>query len=228
MLSLLPPELQCDIHPQRLVLRRGNRMLGEQALTAQVTLDEALDQLLSAHNLAMPWWGKLSFCLSSSRIHYFTVPWQPGLSTPEELRSFAATEAARQPFWRNVLACKTAFISVQFGATALAAAIDEALWQTLLLTAHKWKLRVGGIHVALHQKLRAWRGALPADALFCLRDEQSTIFVSRQRGEWQQAWCLHNDAGVNAQQQVARTARLMGLDSAVTHYFLNNIDAVGE
>lgn len=228
MLSLLPPELQCEIHPQRLVLRRGDRVLGEQALTAQCGLDEALDQLLRGHALAMPWWGKLSFCLSSSRIHYFTVPWQPGLSTPEELRSFAATEAARQPFWRDVLACKTAFISVQFGATALAAAIDEALWQALLLTARKWRLRVGGIHVALHHKLRAWRGALPADALFCLRDEQATIFVSRQRGQWQQAWCLHNDTEVSPQQQVARTARLMGLDAAVPHYFLNAIDVPGE
>ncbi len=78
VLSLLPPELQCDIHPQRLVLRRGNRVLGEQALNAQTALDEALDQLLSAHTSGLPWWGKLSFCLSSSRIHYFTVPWQPG------------------------------------------------------------------------------------------------------------------------------------------------------
>lgn len=228
MLSLLPPELQCEIHPQRLVLRRGDRVLGEQALTAQCTLDEALDQLVSAHTSGMPWWGKLSFSLSSSHIHYFTVPWQPGLSTPEELRSFAATEAARQPFWRDVLACKTAFISAPFGATALAAAIDEALWQTLLLTARKWRLRIGGIYVALHQKLRAWRGVLPADALFCLRDEQSTIFVSRQRGEWQQAWCLHNDAGVSPQQQVTQTARLMGLDATVPHYFLNTIDAPGE
>ena len=228
MLSLLPPELQCDIHPQRLVLRQGNRVLGEQALSAQVALDEALDRLLSTHAPGMPWWGKLSFSLSSSRIYYFTVPWQPGLNTPEELRSFAATEATRQPFWRNVLACKTAFISAQFGAAALVAAIDEALWQALLLTARKWKLRVGGIHVALHQKLHAWRGALPADALFSLCDEPSTIFVSRQRGQWQQAWCLHNEAGVSAQRQAAQTARLMGLDAAVPHYVLNNINAPGE
>ncbi|WLI78764.1 hypothetical protein Q5705_09575 [Kosakonia sp. H02] len=222
MLSLFPHNVQCEIHPRRLVLRRRGQVIAEQTLTDDIALEAALDQLLNQHGRAIPWWGKLSFWLANSQVYYFTVPWQAGISRPEELRSFAATFAATQPFGQSVSAFRTAFISAPYGTTALVAAIDEQLWQTLLQVARKWKLRVGGIYVELHNQLRPWQRKLPADVLFCLRGAQSSIFASRRHGQWQQVWSLNNENGMDENQHLALVARLMGMDSHIPRYFLNS------
>lgn len=222
MLSLSPPDMQCEIHDQWLVLRRRGQIVAEQAFTDDASLEAAINSLVGQHASAIPWLGKLSFWLDSSRVSYFTVPWQAGVSGPEEFRSFAATFATTQRFGNSDAAFRTAFISVEYASTALAAAIDEQLWQTLLLVSRKWRLRTGGIYVELHSQLRPWQRRLPDNVLFCLRGAQSSIFASRQDGQWHQVWCLNNESGMDDNLHLALVARLMGIGSHIPRYFLNN------
>ena len=224
MLSLYPYNMQCEIEGQRLVLRRNGQIIAARQINEGEDLEQAIDSLIGQHAGAIPWLGKLSFCLDSSQVHYFTVPWQPGITGPEEFSSYAATLATSQRIGKAGSAFRAAFISADYASTALAAAIDEQLWQTLVHIARKWKLRVGGIQVELHKQLGKWRRRMPDDVLFCLRGAQSSIFASRQNGQWHQVWCLNNEGEMDDSLHLARIARLMGIDSRVPHYFLNNND----
>lgn len=221
MLSLRPRKLLCEVYEDHLVLREAGKCLAECELTDEALLEETIENLIAPHVGRMPWLNTLGLWLDSSRVHHFTVPWQEGIAQREDLRAWAASQAAAQWPGGRELALKTDFIDVSYASTALAAAIDDRLWLILLRVARAQKLRADGIAVEFQVQLQPWLRQMPEDALFCLRGVHSSIYAARQAGQWQQVWRLNNDSETNEHQQLALVARLMGLSSDAPRHFLN-------
>ncbi|APG16835.1 hypothetical protein FEI17_20525 [Kosakonia radicincitans] len=221
MLSLRPRKFLCEIYEHHLVLRCAGNRIGECEITDDATLEEAVDGLIAPHIGRVPWRDTLGFWLESSRVHHFTVPWQEGITNPEDFRGYAASLAIKQWPGEPERSLKTDFISVNYASTALAATIDDRLWQILLRIGQQRKLRVEGIAIEFQVQLHPWLRQLPQEALFCLRGAHSSIYAARQQGEWHQVWRLNNDSDGDAQRQLALVARLMGLDNNVPRHFLN-------
>ncbi len=221
MLSLRPRKLVCEIYEQHLALRCGNNPIGACELTDDVTLEEAIDDLVAPHAGPVPWLGSLSFWLENSRVHHFTVPWQEGVTSPEDFRRYAASLAVKQWPGKHEQVLKTDLISARYASTALAACFDEELWQILQRVSKQRKLRVGGIAIEFQVQLHPWLRQLPQAALFCLRGVRSSIYAMRQKGEWRQVWRLNNDGEGDEHRQLALVARLMGLSNDVPRHVIN-------
>ncbi|WP_336768907.1 hypothetical protein [Pantoea endophytica] len=213
MLLRMAKNLQCDIFPDRVRLWKGATLLRDLPLQQEERLEEALNRLLAARPAGMRWQDNVTFRLGNHLVNTFVVPWQEGISSLEEMRCYAQSlipntfpELASQ-------AMRVEFETLEQGQTALAAAIEQRIWQLLGDVARQRHLRFRGAITPFQFLLQRYPEPLPVEGIFIVADDESTSFACRSGHRWQHVHKLAlNDFSLVEQLGLVR--RLSGLRHA--------------
>ena len=217
MLSRMTNTLTCEISPQRISISQRNSLLSRIELEPGGLLETTLVTQLQPFCCWLPWFYNIRFILDAGLVNHLVVPWQKGISTPDELRDYgiALTQNAIPHLMGKSF--RLGFEDIAYGHNALALVIEEEQWQTLSLVANQLKLRFPGVNTPLRSLLSTWRGTLPEEGIFALPGESDSTFACRSRGEWQHVYRL-SFPGIQTEQQLTLVARLAGLRNTPCYF----------
>ncbi|MGU3524775.1 hypothetical protein ACLBW2_16915 [Enterobacteriaceae bacterium C23F] len=207
----------CDIWPHALRLR-----LGEQIVACHPREDEplatGLAALLAQRKRALHWRDSVAFCLDTDDLAFGIQPWQPGITTPQELLKLAELLAIRerQGHWL------TRFESATFCESALVARLKQTCWETLRTVAKQERLRFLGVTTPFQPLLRQYGKALPENGLFVTIGHQHSRIASRLNHAWHEVSTLALPR-LEVRQQLRIVARLSGM-ADYPQYVINTDD----
>ncbi|WP_345828061.1 hypothetical protein AAGR22_13990 [Erwinia sp. HDF1-3R] len=210
----------CDILPNRVRLRDGEMIVKELVQPEGHDPEEVLNNLLGACSGSLAWKDSITFRLDNSLVNTLTVPWQEGITTPGELRSYTLSLAQSTFPHVSAQSPMVEFETFDFKQTALAAVLETSLWQTFRNVARQHRLRFRGVATPFQHLLRIFGGALPVNGIFVVAGELSSTFACRAMGEWQHVHRL-SFPDFSVVQQLGLVKRLSGLND-MPCYCLDN------
>lgn len=207
----------CDIWPHALRLRLGEKIVAchpreDESLTA------GLATLLAQRQRALHWRDSVTFCLDTDDLAFSIQPWQPGITTPQELLRLAGLLAIRerQGSWL------TRFESATFREPALVARLKQTCWETLRTVAKRERLRFLGVTTPFQPLLRQYGKTLPENGLFVTIGQQHSRIASRVNDAWHEVSTLALPRQ-EMRKQLRIVARLSGM-AGYPQYVLNTDD----
>ena len=217
LLPVIKP-LRCDISKQYLRLSLSGLVLNATHRQPDLPLKEQLIALIKPHISRFPWGKSIEFSLDSALTNQLVTPWQDGINTPGELRSYSALLATKQFPQLIGKQFHTGFIDYGYRKNALVAVIENEVWQELQTSANHLKLRLQGIHTPLRSLLETWCTKLPDAGIFATVDDTCSTFAFRLESEWQHVFQLVFP-GMSASKQLALVSRLAGVQNISCHYW---------
>ena len=190
MLSLIKT-WQCYIGPHAVHLQHGAQKVLLRDRPANEALDVTLTQLLSARPAAMNWLDAIEFCIDTPALDYLVIPWQDGITTPQELFGLAHLTVDE-----TLLASDRAkpwqmrFEDLRWGQPALIACLQASCWQQLAAVARQQRLRFQGVVTPFQFLLHPFRRKLPEEGLFVSIGPTQSRILCRQAGQWRNVLTL--------------------------------------
>ncbi|HHB1427557.1 TPA: hypothetical protein ACOQZT_003167 [Serratia odorifera] len=200
---------RCQLQRRHIQLYQGETLLGQQRWQPGLPLAEQLAPLIAPRDGRLPWLRSIGFELDAPHVRYLLVPWPQGITAPAELRQYARMLSAEQN-GESESKPRISFIGAEYGSSAFAAVLSDALFTELKNIAGTHRLRFLGCSTPFSRMLSQFGSRLPGDALFACINEQEGSFAARYQGHWHSVFNLNLPPG-DSHRQLDIANRLAGL-----------------
>jgi hypothetical protein len=200
---------RCEIQQHRIQLYIGDELHNQLVRQPAHPLDEQLQLLFSVLPPHLPWCDSMEFVLDMPDLRYLLVPWQPGITTPAELRHYACALQAEQ----QGTPCDGMQVSIihgGYGSNGFAALLESTLLEQLKTTVNRLRLRFRGCNTPFSKLLTSFGRRLPENALFACVGAHESSFAIRVQQQWHSVFTLHLPA-TKTHQQLDIANQLAGL-----------------
>lgn len=213
---------QVFLHPRRLQLFLAGRKVAQIDLTEAAEWTSSMQAILSRIPHRLPFCDRIEFILDASQLHYLIVPWQEGVTTPQQRDRFATALYQQQGLSSGTL--RIAFADSAYGKSGFAALMEDDVFKVLSSLALRHRLRFTGCCSLFDILWRSFGIDSSSRGLFACIGEVESSFAVRDENGWHSVFTLQLPTrDITAQLDIAN--RLVG-SPAIDRYVVQ--DSSGE